>query len=74
METKKYNGFTNKQTWNVALWINNKYFDISKKANTYSEFLKLTEGIRGKQTPDGISWESKELDIQELDETIKENI
>lgn len=40
---KKYNGFTNKQTWNVAQWINNEYFDISKKANTYSEFLKLTK-------------------------------
>ena len=71
---KTYNGFPNYETWNVAMHINNKYYQYSIKANTYSEFLKLTEGIRENQTPDNIDWTDKNLDTERLDETIQENV
>ena len=28
MENKRYNGYTNYETWNVALWIDNRPFQL----------------------------------------------
>ena len=39
METEKYNGYTNYETWAVALWIDNE--------QAINEFVKTEENNRG---------------------------
>ena len=65
-----YNGWTNYETWNVALWMDNdetsyQYALIAKDYDHY-------RNMKVYRTGDGISlWDSK-LNIKELDEKIKE--
>ena len=79
-----YNGWTNYETWNVALWIGGDpvlYEEARKFSKTslhhgslYQRFIKQCEVINtlwGK-TGDDISWTDENLDIAELDEYIKE--
>ena len=68
-----YNGWTNYETWNVALWIQNEYgfYSIALQCDDYSEFVdSLCGGCI--QTPDGVKWNDSKLDINELNEVIKD--
>ena len=70
-----YNGWSNYETWNVALWMDNDYGNYLKarESKNYKEFLsKLQEKPSERYTGDGISWTDPKLNIQELDEKIKE--
>ena len=65
-----YNGWTNYETWNVALWIDNDEtsYEYAKIAKDYDHYRNM----KVYRTGDGISlWDSK-LNIKELDEKIKE--
>ena len=78
------NGWSNYETWNVALWIGNTerlYKDATKFAQTslhygsmYKRFIEQCElkGLLWGKTGDGVSWTDENLDIAELDEYIKE--
>ena len=66
-----YNGWTNYETWNVALWMDYDYGNYLKarESKNYKEFLsKLHKQLTG----DGVSWTDPKLNIQELDEKITE--
>ena len=70
-KAKTYNGWTNYETWNVALWMDNDYGNYLKarESKNYQEFLsKLHKQLTG----DGVSWTDPKLNIQELDEKITE--
>jgi len=68
------NGWKNYETWNVALWMSNdeSYSNVAMASKDYPEFvLKLkAQGIE--QTPDGVFFAMKGLDVEELNEAIKE--
>ncbi len=68
-----YNGWTNYETWNVALWIgNDEYlYRIAQGVSNYSRFVACIEGFLW-DTPDGVSYTDPNLDIEELDEMIDE--
>lgn len=76
----KFNGWENRETWNVSLWINNNeplyrlacaYLrEVGKKKATYKGFIKWA-GLTGK-TPDNVSWTSRKLSHKELDRMIKD--
>ena len=74
-----YNGWMNRETWNIALWIgNNQYLYnsiVDNKYSTYSEFyndLKDVLAYGNNKTPDGVSWTHPNLNLAELDNMIQE--
>lgn len=72
--TKKYNGWENYDTWNVALWINNSealHFR-AQQADNYAEFAGKLFALGIEQTPDGVPWVNFTLDILALNELIEE--
>ncbi len=68
-----YNGWTNWETWNVALWIGNEevIYRSVRRFDTYEEALPTLQSF-GMATPDGCDWDDPELDIDELNEMMEE--
>ena len=81
-----YNGWSNYETWNAALWIDNEYYNYQlamlPSVKTYKDFVDRMKSsyysnLDAKYdyrngTGDGISWTDPKLNIQELDDKIKE--
>ena len=69
-----YNGWTNYETWNVALYMDNDYesYELAKTCKNYKEyqFFNLTDPRN--TTPDGVSLFDPKLNHKELDEKIRE--
>lgn len=75
-----YNGWKNRQTWNVALWIGNdeglyraavEHMQRFKGGNAYDSFIR-SMGMEGDRTPDGIAWLGSRLDFRALNEMMRE--
>ena len=69
-----YNGWTNYQTWNVALFIQNEFYlyQLAQGCDTYQDFVDLMTMSEQFLTPDGVSWTDPTLGTDELDEMIEE--
>ena len=69
-KTMSYNGWTNYETWNVALWLDNDYesYNIARFCKSFKQYRACVPPING----DGVSLYDKKLNIKELDEKIKE--
>jgi len=76
-----YNGWKNRSTWNVALWIQNDYNlytsateykkEREGKKMTYAGFIRSC-GMQYDKTPDNIKWISTMLDYPALNEMMME--
>lgn len=64
-----YNGWTNYETWNVALWIDNdeNLYNLSRLAGSYEDFLNMIEDF---STPDGVNYRDSKVNIIELNSEI----
>ncbi len=75
MEDETYNGFTNFETWNVALWIGNDegLYEWARgwKQHGYKSFSHQLMDVLP-ETPDGVKWNDPALNIVELDEMMEE--
>jgi hypothetical protein len=75
MTDTTYNGWTNYETWNVALWIGNDegIYNFAKGCETYQDFVfQMRDCFESTETPDGVAWNDSGLDHSELDEVLKE--
>jgi len=73
LEQDRYNGWTNWETWNVALWIgNDEYlYREARRSHSYFDFVQRM-GFETDSTPDGAKYVDSNLDYDELDEMIDE--
>jgi hypothetical protein len=78
--TDGYNGWKNRETWNVALWIGNEEplyraaVDFARNCKgraVYRLFIER-EGLADTKTPDGIKWNGSKLDYRALNEFMRE--
>ena len=75
MTDTTYNGWTNYETWNVALYIQNEYnlYLESLRHTSYIEMIPFLQMMMGDKTPDGVRWDDIQLDTTELDEMLNED-
>lgn len=68
-----FNGWKNYKTWNVALHISNdeRLYNLARTCSDYLEFSEKLHKINYSSTPDSISWYDENLDIEALNELIK---
>ena len=77
-QERGYNGWKNRATWNVALWIQNDegLYGLARECEDYEAFrLAMRESGDdpiSRETPDEVAWNDSGLDIPRLDEMIKE--
>ena len=79
----EYNGWKNRQTWNVALWLENdeslykaacrfmERRNHPKANNHYLRFIK-DQGLENLRTGDNIAWAGSRLDYKSLDNMMRE--
>ena len=75
MTDTTYNGWTNWETWCASLWINNEE-QLYRTARIYghSGYDKLVPYLQefGMKNGDGLPWDDKGIDREEMDEMLEE--
>ncbi len=76
MTDNTYNGWTNYETWNVALWLGNDegLYNLARgwARHGYKSLSHQLVEAWGQFTPDGVDWQDNDLDIDELNEMLNE--
>mgnify|MGYP001274952929 FL=1 len=70
----EYNGWTNYETWNAALWIGNDsgLYDIARQAMDWSHLLEIFMNYDIPNTGDGVRWDDPKINAVEMDEMLEE--
>ena len=67
-----YNGFTNYETWNICLWLQNDevFYNIARKYDSFDRLIPRLEHQYGQMTPDGVRWMDGLINTDEVDEVL----
>ena len=67
-----YNGWTNWETWNVTLWIQNDQglHTLAYESGSYENFLSVLEELNVVATPDGVRYADPEVNATEINEEV----
>ena len=72
---QSYNGWTNYETWNVSLWLQNDegLYDMAKgyRHHGYKSLSHMLMEL-SPETPDGVKWNDDNLNVCELNEMLEE--
>jgi hypothetical protein len=73
-EAKTYNGWKNRETWNVALWIQNDQalYELARRLPSYESFCCQMDYPEFSATPDGVKWRDPAIDVEALDRMMEE--
>ena len=74
LDDQTVNGWSNYETWNVALWIGNDeglYLE-AMAAGSYEALLDVLYECGTTETPDGVKWTDAKVNRVEIDEMIEE--
>lgn len=68
----QYNKWTNKKTWNVALWLSKDQMlhEIAKEQSSYQNFVQWLADFDLFETPDGTKYSDKEIDVAQLNNNL----
>ena len=79
MSTQTYNGWANRATWNVVLWINNEepmYRQVlglvNSKVTQWTDVAGVLTTLFGDKTPDGVAWNDPTIDVDRMNEVLAE--
>ena len=65
-----YNGWTNYETWNVVLWMENDegLYNLIQENDIccYEEFVEFMDEIGLTETPDGVNWKDAKINKSEI--------
>lgn len=69
-----YNGWTNYETWNVALYIQNDegLYNACRGMSDYQEVVNLMREVGSKETPDGVKWDSAKINDFQINEMLQD--
>ena len=71
MEDDTYNGWTNCETWNVALWLGNDegLYEMARnwRHHGYTSLVHMLIQMKP-ATPDGVKWDDAALNIIDLND------
>ena len=69
-----YNGWTNYETWNAALWIGNDQglYEIARRAIDWEHLLEIFAGLGFDQSGDGVKWNDPKINAVEMDEMLED--
>jgi hypothetical protein len=75
IEDQTYNGWSNYETWNVSLWIQNDegLYDLARTVSDYQELIDVLYDEYGvKETRDGVKFNSSKVNRIEINEMLKD--
>ncbi len=69
-----YNGWKNYETWNVALWIGNDegLYNLARDCGSYENLVDTLREMGVTETPDKVAYNDSGLDLQALEECVRE--
>tara|TARA_R100001530_G_scaffold127806_1_gene97195 strand:+ start:3520 stop:3750 length:231 start_codon:yes stop_codon:yes gene_type:complete len=67
-----YNGWTNYETWNVALWIDNEegWKILAEESGDYKSFIERMREGDSLETPDRVAWNDSGINVREINEKV----
>ena len=74
LSNQTFNGYTNYETWNISLWIQNDetLYNAARTCTNYQELVSLLYNCGSTETPDGVKWDDVKIDGIKINEMMQD--